>query len=312
MRAKAILILYGGDDWSQNVPQFSDSQRFAYSTWGEICHQKNTDLIRASIAWFDGEKFTKSWKYSGDDTWEKISQPIRPDVVYDKMKIYNPHTGEKDYNKLAHKQDISRRFPVKNHPFLTELIENKSYQASLFHSSLPYSTFIDGSTTIPNSKHQTWVIKKPYGSGGKSVWTTSKPHITVEDALLQEFVDLRKRDERVKDIRCIFLGESLQYVFSRIAQPDSIYTNFHQGASIEFLNPQTVNHIIEDGRNILKPINDVFPDSLIAIDFLTNSDFSNYLLIEANSMPGVDTLYDAPSYITKDFMNNLTEWLLSK
>src|SRR5689334_1521960 len=88
-----LLILYTGDDWDRDQPEYSPSQQLAYSLWGQMCLEKGIKLTRAAVNFFEDGKFVKHWEYTPAG-WIKLTDPFLPSVVYDKSRMYHKTTGE--------------------------------------------------------------------------------------------------------------------------------------------------------------------------------------------------------------------------
>ena len=88
----------------------------------------------------------------------------------------------------------------------------------------------------------------------------------------------------------VFMNHSLVYALSRIAKKDSLFTNFHQGASAVLVPKRFIPaNAIAMSKKILKKLS-VFPEAHYSLDFIfTNS--GKPVFIEMNTTPGFDLLH---------------------
>jgi glutathione synthase/RimK-type ligase-like ATP-grasp enzyme len=96
----------------------------------------------------------------------------------------------------------------------------------------------------------------------------------------------------LKDIRITFTGNKVQYAYYRIAPRGTLYTNVHFGARMEFINLRDIAPLVRHARDVARPLA-IFPKKIFCLDFLVDAKQRKPLLIESNSMPGMDGFTDA-------------------
>jgi hypothetical protein len=310
MSTKSILILYTGDDWELDQPDYSTSQKIAYDLWGEIAAEQGIQLLRAAVTWFHEKEFSKYWQYSSSG-WQKVESVVTPTVIYDKSERYDKATGELRYDLVANKIQIDKCIPVLNSPDFSMLLDNKLNQSVIFAEYLPYSRIALAGELISNPQHKKIVIKRFHGSGGKYVQITTAEEIRIEQkSLIQDFIAARSADGVLKDIRLVYLGSTVQYALSRIAMADSDFTNFHQGARIEFLNLADLNWLIDYAKPIAAKL-EIFPKRNFSLDFMISVADHEPYLIELNNMPGLDVFDDQSLPQLTAYLTNLTDYLVN-
>jgi hypothetical protein len=306
---KSILILYTGDDWEVEKPRHSDAQAFGYKTWGELCNESNIKLTRASIQWFKDGKFMKYWEFDGD--WIKVNEPILPTVVYDKSRNYDSETGVVLNDVIAKKKEINSIIPLLNTPEFSELLDNKLNQSLIFHQFMPKTVLVNRGY-FKNEDGKKVVIKEFYGSGGKKVSFPDERQIEIKStSLVQEFLDGKNEHGVLQDYRIVFIEDKPQYMLSRIAKENSLYTNFHQGAKVEFINLNEYTNIVNYALEISKTL-EVFDRRIFSLDFLKERDTGKLYLIEINTMPGLDVFDEHSKQILIQYLRNLNNYLISQ
>jgi hypothetical protein len=305
---KSILILYQENDWSESSPDFSDAQNFGYNTWAQLCRAQGLVLVRASIEWFTGKSFSKHWM-NVDGKWTKVSHTIAPSVIYDKCNEYNPKTGELIPSLHAKKRDLARAFSVYNEPEFTELFHSKLQQAVIFGESMPKTELVHPGDKIKGTKTKPVVLKNFFGSGGKQVTILDHNYTVTTKMLKQEFIAASKNGV-LKDVRIVFLGSEPVYALSRKAKKGSLFTNFHQGASIEFIPLSAISKEVSNAKKIAKKVT-VFRKAIFSLDFLTDPKTKKIYLMEINTMPGLDVFSQESLTTLKSYLKKLTQYLLS-
>jgi glutathione synthase/RimK-type ligase-like ATP-grasp enzyme len=304
---KNVVTIYYGDDWDVEIPIKSDFTRKAFEQWHETGLAKSIAFYRACIHWYDLEKnvFTKAWAFR-DGKWCKITEPIVPDMVYDKLG------GKRDFEFFDLKMSMAQKTKVYNHPLFRTLVDNKISQCMIFQEFMPASfvatnekEYLEVIGKIPSEKV---VIKPVYGSGGFGIIIDEKTNVNLAElqypVLLQEFVISQKgipgfsEKDEVSDLRLVFTNHKLVYAISRIAKEGSLFTNFHQGASGQIVPrekiPSGINEMVEKIQNKLK----IFPQAQYSLDFIFDNDGRAYL-VEMNTTPGVDLVTELGDDQTK-------------
>lgn len=307
--SKSILILNNEEDWALNTPDFTPSQNLGYSTWGEVCAGLGIKLYRSNIHWFEDGKFNKGWEIQ-NGKWLKVNSTIIPSVVYDKCGNFDKSTGNLLLDIQQMKISIEKIIPILNNTYFDSLVDNKLNQAVIFKDFLPNTRLALSGEVIKNEKGQTIVIKNIRGSGGKQVQIKNDLNITIENnSIVQDFIDAKK-DGSVSDVRIVFLGETPQYALTRIAEKDSLFTNFHRGASIEFLNLENLQELLNLCKDILRKL-EAFEKKIFSLDFMYDNTTNKYMLVEANTKPGLDVFDQKNIEILKKYLTNLSNYLVN-
>lgn len=309
-KRKSILVLYPGDDWKLAKPDHSEPHAFGYRAWGEYCKTQGIDFYRASMKWYKNGAFSKAWKFE-NGAWKKVAKLVRPTVVYDKAALYDKDGGGFEAEHHAQKLKIRDRVPVLNDPEFSLLCDSKIHQAVMFYDVMPRCSLVHPGDVVEAKNGAPIVLKNFYGSGGKQVEIIKKAKVTVKHlALHQEFVEASKNG-KLADIRVVFIGEKPVYVLSRIARPGSLFTNFHQGASITFLKLLEAKEAVALAKNIAKRLS-AFPKKVFSIDFLRDAKSGKLFMIEMNTMPGIDVFNDESRGVLDAFVAKLTSYLLEE
>ncbi|PID52698.1 MAG: hypothetical protein CR972_00625 [Candidatus Moraniibacteriota bacterium] len=300
---KKICTIYYGDDWHKKVP-FNSQNNPTKKSFEEFYTQAQNEFgvifYRASLKWFNVQKnyFTKAWTFDGKN-WIKINKPVSVDVIYDKVK------GSRDYDLLGLKKEIMQKTPIYNHPLFRTITNDKLSQYMLFQDCMPktllantYSELKDALKKIPDKKV---VIKPLHGSGGFGIYIGDKDGALKEDSftfpvIIQEFIKSTKgipgfsQKDEVSDLRLIYVDHELIYALSRIAAKDSLFTNFHQGATAVLVPENKIpQSIIKLSQKIQKTLS-VFPHANYSLDFIFD-DNAKPFLVEMNTTPGFDLLH---------------------
>jgi len=237
---KKIVVIYYRDDWFKEIPFVSQSTKKSFEDWHERGLKKKIELYRASIKWYDPQKrlFTKAWAYRSGQ-WVKVEKPIKADMIYDKTG------GKRDLELFDWKMEITKHTKVFNHPLFRTFLDNKLAQYLAFGEFMPVSymaankkELLDRLKELKSSKA---VVKPLHGSGGFGIVIADKKDIPKKrfefPVLVQEFVISQmgvpgfSKKREVSDLRLIFMNHKLVFALSRIAKKDSLFTNFHQGAT---------------------------------------------------------------------------------
>lgn len=306
---KNLVVIYYGDDWDKDMPfEKSPVTKASFEDWHERGLRKNIAMFRASLSWYDqkNNRFDKAWAYR-DKKWIKITDPVRPDIIFDKIG------GKHDYELFDKKMAAAEKVEMFNHPLFRTMLDNKLAQYLYFGEFMPKSYFATNAaelaTALAKIKTEKVVVKPLYGSGGFGISISEKGQFngaSVEfPVLVQEFIrsehgipGFSQRNE-VSDLRMIFINHKFIYALSRIAKTGSLFTNFHQGATAVLVPETTIPNSV---RQVAKKITDklsVYPKANYSLDFIfTNSD--QPFLVEINTTPGFDLLHLVGDEKTKE------------
>jgi glutathione synthase/RimK-type ligase-like ATP-grasp enzyme len=302
---KIFLVLYQGNDWNKNVPEWKERFKNSYCFWGEYCKKLNILLCRASIDWFKDGCFEKYWQYK-DGMWIKVLKKLKPDVVYDKARIFDDNGYDFDiYEKLLL---IASKYRFINLPQASLFLDDKINQSLIFKDYMPLTYFLKTGDTFDNPKEKKWVVKYAFGSGGKNIMIVDQKRIEAKkDVIIQEFID-GKVDNRIRDYRLVYLGSELVYGVSRVAKKDSFFTNTHMGAKVEFIDLNQKKYInLLDKARLASECLKLFPKLVYSLDFFISD--NKVYLIEMNTTPGVGVL-DSNTKVRELFFRKLTDLLL--
>lgn len=295
---KNVVVIYHGDDWRKKIPFSSVPTRKSFEDWHIRGQKQGIEFYRASIQWYDEQKniFKKAWAYRNNQ-WIKVEKEIKPDLIFDK------NSGKYDYALFDLKIKISQTTPIFNHPLFRALLDNKLSQYLIFKELMPKSFFVADQKELKNTltkiKSSKVVIKPIYGAGGFGIIIDEKDKITTSKinypVFVQEFIKSERgipgfsKKKEVSDLRLVFMNHRLIYALSRIAKQGSLFTNFHQGATVISvplkLIPKSVRKIT---AKILAKIK-VFSLANYSLDFIfTNA--GKPFLVEINTTPGSDLI----------------------
>jgi hypothetical protein len=296
---KKVVVIYDNDDWNRKIPMKRALTRKSFQDWHERGLKIGVEMYRACFGWYDYKKnvFRKSWAYR-NGRWIKISKPVRPDIVYDKLS--NRH----DFKFFEKKIGMLSQTKILNNPLFRIAVGNKLFQYLILGEFMAKSYLacdsIELKKALKKIKSSKVVLKPLYGSGGFGIIIDKKSKIKGRHLnyplLIQEFVKSRhgipgfSKKKELADLRMIFSGQKLIYALSRIAKPGSHFTNLHQGASAVFVPEKRIPiETKKIARKIIKKLS-IFPKIHCALDFMF-TDSGKPVLIEMNNMPGFDLLY---------------------
>lgn len=297
---KNFVVIYDENDWNVKAPlENSPATRKSFEAWHEYGLKNGVSMFRANIHWFDEKKgvFEKTWAYR-DKKWIKSKKTIKPDLIFDKT------AGRLDYELFNLKISISKKVKIYNHPIFRTTLNNKLFQYLYLGEFMPESFLATDKRELENNfqkiKSEKIVIKPLYGSGGVGIIIDKIDNINTAKinfpVLVQEFIKSEigvpgfSKKKELSDLRMIFINHKLIYALSRIAKRGSLFTNFHQGASVVLIPKKSIPRSAQMlARKIIKKIS-IFPKANYALDFIfTNS--RKPFLVELNTVPGLDLLY---------------------
>jgi glutathione synthase/RimK-type ligase-like ATP-grasp enzyme len=269
-----LLILYSGDDWQLEEPDYKPSYEFAYKLWGKLCAEQNIQLLRAEMNWFKNDQFQKYWRYNSElDKWIKEETAVRPDAIYDKT-----------LNGAVIPEELINTSLIINYSDFTKTFSSKLNQATIFSEFQPKTSYLPANAVYDNPSGEQRVIKKIYGSGGQGVSFSKELQIkSTVPCLIQEFIEYGGND--LRDYRLQFINEELIFAYSRIAAAGSLYTNVSLGARMEYIELADLP-IPADYLERIKSKLAAFKKKIYCLDFLIAKDGSP-ILIEINTKPGL-------------------------
>ena len=281
---RTFLNLVNGDDWHRPQPRMSPDHDEQYEMLGKVLRKKKIENLRASSKWFARGKFTKYWRMRADGSWERVNRSLRPSIVYDRMRRFDSKTG--DFSELPYsiKREIARAYPFYNVPDLTELLDNKLYQAVVFSDMMPKTRLWTSNQTLKNPEGDNIVLKSVGGSGGQFVTITKKRTIRMDSLKIQQSF-IKADPKNLRDYRVGIIGNKVYYVYQRIAAHGSLYTNVHQGATMEFAKLKDVKHVTDRAVELLKRLR-MFRKKILSLDFMVDIRDNVPYLVESNSYPG--------------------------
>ncbi len=299
MKNKKVVVVYAGDDWNREIPlQKSPKTRESFQDWHERGLKNNIEMYRASLKWYDMAKnvFVKAWAYR-NQKWIKVEEPIKPDLIFDKIM------GKRDFSLFDKKMEILSKVKIFNSPLFRTILDNKLSQYIILEEFMAKSFLANNEMelrdVIEKIKSFKIVLKPLYGSGGAGIIIDEKNKIfdyeILYPVLAQEFIKSTKgipgfsKNKEVSDLRMIFMNHKLIYALSRIAKGDSLFTNFHQGATAVLVSGEFIPQAAREvSQKIVKKLS-IFSEANYSLDFMFD-DFGNPILVEMNTTPGFDLL----------------------
>lgn len=298
MENKKIVVIYNGEDWKKEVPFFSIPTRESFQDWHERGLRNNIEMYRASLRWYDikNNYFKKSWAYR-NKKWIKINNPIKPDLIFDKIK------GKWDFSLFDKKMKIMSKVKIFNNPLFRTILDNKLSQYMIFSDFMAKSFLANNKKelkdVIREIKSSKVVLKPLYGSGGFGITIDEKDRIInqkiVYPIFVQEFIKSTKgipgfsKNKEISDLRMIFINHKLIYALSRVAKEGSLFTNFHQGATALLVPEKSIPIKVKEMTNKIIERLSIFPEANYSLDFIF-ADSGKPILVEMNTTPGFDLL----------------------
>lgn len=308
---KNVVVIYTGDDWNREIPISYEQTRKAFEKWHTMALEKNIQMFRASVEWYDVKTsmFTKAWAFR-DGVWKKVEKEISADLIYDKTP------GSCEHNLFDLKMAMSKDTVVFNSPLFRTMVDSKLSQYGMFCEYMPKTVvalnkknLIEAIDSIETSK----IVAKPLqGSGGFGIIIGDKKTILKEEftfpILLQEFI---KNDNGIPgfscegelaDLRITYINHKPLYALSRTAQKGSLFTNMHQGATSKRVPLEKIpENVWEMAEKIVAKLS-IFSRAQYSLDFFFAENGKPFF-IEMNSVPGlclIEALND-PELQQKDF-----------
>ena len=296
--AKNVVVIYWGDDWNLKVPISNEITRHAFEQWHVLGLEKNIEMFRASIDWYDFEKnvFRKAWAFR-NGKWIKIKSDIKPHLVYDKV------AGRHDFIAFDKKLRMSSKVKMFNNPLFRMMVNNKLSQYAIFGKFMPMSFVAmnkeDLARIFSKIESKKIVVKPLYGSGGKGIVIDQKEKAIKKKyaypVLVQEFIVSEKgipgfsKNKEISDLRLVYMNHKLSYALSRIAKKGSLFTNLHQGASGVVVPEKYISKEVKNiSKSIIKKL-EMFPQAQYSLDFIFSNSGKAYL-VEMNTTPGIDLI----------------------
>ncbi|KKP94709.1 MAG: ATP-grasp domain protein [Candidatus Moranbacteria bacterium GW2011_GWE1_36_7] len=309
--SKNIVVIYTGSDWDMEVPISYEQTRKAFERWHMMALEKNIQMYRASVEWYDIEKnvFIRAWAFR-DGKWRRIEKDITPDLIYDKTP------GSSEHKLFDLKMAMASNSIVFNSPLFRTMVDSKLSQYALFSEYMPKTVVAMNSADLKNAIEEiktSKIVAKPLqGSGGFGIVIGDKETILKEKfiypMLLQEFVKNENgipgfsEKGELADLRITYINHQPLYALSRIAQGGSLFTNMHQGATSKRVPlekiPPSVWEVTEKIVVKLK----MFAKAQYSLDFFFDEKGKPFF-IEMNTVPGLCLIEDLkdPELQQKDF-----------
>ncbi|MFH0830956.1 MAG: hypothetical protein V1895_02770, partial [Parcubacteria group bacterium] len=202
---------------------------------------------------------------------------------------------------------LSERLRVVNHPYLSRLLTNRAFLPVIFKDAMPEAILREPHEIIRNPKRAHIVLKKLYGSQESAVQFTTRARVKVSDYTLEQYFVESLSKGRRQDTCIVFINDTPQYAYHRIARSGSYSSSLTAGARVEFTSLRSVERLVEYAKVIARPLA-VFPRRVFSLDFFTHSRTGKYYLIEANAMPSLGLLDIKRK---ESFVRNLSRMLLS-
>ena len=297
---KNVVVIYTGNDWYKEVPITYEKSRLAFQNWHMLALEKNVQMYRASVEWYDIEKnvFTKAWAFR-DGVWKKVEKEITPDLIYDKTP------GDSEHRLFDLKIAMSKNAIVFNSPLFRILVDSKLSQYALFSEHMPKTLVAlnekELKSAAENISTSNIVAKPLQGSGGFGIVIGSKEEILKNDftypMLLQEFIKNDggipgfSKEGELADLRITYINHEPLYALSRVAQNGSLFTNMHQGAtSVRVPLDKIPESVWQMAEKIVEKLK-LFAKAQYSLDFFFAQDGKPFF-IEMNSVPGLCLIED--------------------
>lgn len=293
--SKNVVVIYTGDDWHREIPISYEETRRAFERWHMMALEKNIQMYRASVDWYDSQKnvFIKAWAFR-DGSWQKIEKEISADLIYDKTP------GSSEHKLFDLKMSMGKNAVIFNSPLFRTMVDSKLSQYGLFCEHMPKTVVAlnaaDLKSAIEKIGTEKIVAKPLQGSGGFGIVIGDKQTILKEEftypMLLQDFVKNENgipgfsQLGELADLRITYINHEPLYALSRIAQGGSLFTNMHQGATSKRVPlekiPESVWEITKKITEKLK----MFSRAQYSLDFFFDEN-GKPLFIEMNTVPGL-------------------------
>lgn len=311
---KIFLVLISENDWERDQPDFDSSMIQSYEILSSELSKRDILLYRADYRWFNGELFTKGWKYI-DGKWTKLEENIAPDVIFDKTSPYI--NGEQlNVDLLKQRVVIAHKYKMINPPEFTTLISNKLYQSIVFQDCIPKT--VTSIQDISLLKTKKVVIKKFLGASAKYVNIINKDELKElgNYTLAQEFVDGRDENNMLRDFRFVFVDQLIAFGETRQAAIGSDYTNCSKGGFNTIYNIEEMDtELVKVANNIAQKLS-IFKGVTYCIDLMIDYKTNKKFLIEVNSKPGLGLFKDKKALSfdqkTKDIYRKYLSLLIDK
>ncbi|NTV40754.1 MAG: ATP-grasp domain-containing protein [Candidatus Moranbacteria bacterium] len=299
-KERNIVVIYTGDDWEKKIPITYEKTRKAFEKWQTMALEKNIQMYRASIEWYDSEKnlFTKAWAFR-EGEWKKMKKEIVPDLIYDKTP------GAKEHELYEIKLAMNSRAVVFNSPFFRMMVDNKLSQYAMFSEYMPETLVVSNKNELREDIEKivtTKIVAKPLqGSGGFGIVIGSKEDILKESftfpILLQEFIQNDNgipgfsNEGELADLRITYIDHKPLYALSRVAKNGSLFTNMHQGATSMRVPLEKIPENVQKMASGIVAKLKIFSRAQYSLDFFFAEDGKPYF-IEMNSVPGLCLIED--------------------
>ena len=298
LKEKILFVLYNEDDWGADIPlKASPDTRLSFEEFYTLAKVQGVSVFRAHIDWYNTatQSFSKAWTFD-DGAWKKVTDPPKPTALFDKI------AGKYGFSLFEKKMDMSRHFSLLNSPTFRAFFDNKFNQYLVFGEWMPCSYLAENKEQFLHVLEQVAstkvVTKLLYGSGGKEVVIDSKEVLSKKDfhypIIVQEFIPTAgvpgfSPAKEIADLRLVFINHELIYALSRVAKGNSLFTNFHQGATAVLV---PTDRIPEGCLVMAKKIQTKltqFEKAHYSLDFMFTTE-GKPLFIEMNTTPGFDLL----------------------
>jgi hypothetical protein len=288
---KTILaMVYPGDDWDQEIPISDPKYRTAYELFYDLARAQGLSIIRSSVQWYDGKRFTKGWSYDKGQ-WKRV-RSYTPHIIENKCSF-----GYAVPSRLILNQ-LEERFIVVNQ-FRTEVLMNDKYLTTLlFQKFFPKTIFIRSTaemiTAIRQIPGSRVVVKPVVGTGGKDVRILSKRSARKKEiqcpSLVQTFKDTSRGvpgvSRGIHDLRIHFLNAKPFYAYIRQPKLGKLVANIAQGGTMTMVPlrqlPRTLDPIFLQVQNIFRGFHPTF----FSVDVMFDRQEKPFI-VEMNSKPGI-------------------------
>lgn len=273
---KNIVFVHGGDVMAKETPVRERSSE-TYKTFFTMGKKQGLRMVWSNLKYFDAQRniFTAYVFYNGKE-WEKVSQDINPDFIYD-LSCFR-------YDRVPAKKDMLRVAPYLNSVELKIIASDKMLTYLTFpdevYPMIPVSTQSDIIKSIDAINSDIVVLKPVYGSAGNGIEFLSKEEAKKfnpqEPYLLQEFIDgshgIPGVYKGLHDLRLMFLGNELFQAYYRTNAPGTYLCNVSQGGQLVLVPIEKLPESVMTVASKICKRFEYHPNSFFTIDFLFNKE----------------------------------------
>lgn len=282
---KKIVFLTAPVSW-ENKPFKKLRSEKAFHLFSEIGRKNKIQVFFSSPKKLTKNGFEKYWIYS-DGQWSLQKKVLKAENIYVFLS----------FNKNSHEvlKKLSKKKGVKliNDYLFIKLCFDKVALAKFIPQSLHPQTFVVNNkeqlkVAVKKIKTDQIVLKPRYGIRGFGVELCQRIKIkeqSLEDMVVQEFIDMKKVGGRVYDLRLMMVNGKLDHAYHRIAKKGSFKTNCSLGASKKIVKLEDLPGEAWEIASLIDKKVEKFGNRIYSIDLIQDRN-NKYYVLELESMPG--------------------------